>query len=178
MVHFFWVSCKYMTKRFFPAVIVVLGMACCMIACSGPDKAPDAVHDTTLDSFETVTEQPDTVLFWTVSLEKRTKERVFKDTASITEPQSVINGIRSIYPDIDLRFQKISGDTVYLHIDSASVFTNDMGTFGANEYVATVVLNLTSLPHINYVHLDFKEGSHATPGTFARERFSAFSVQE
>lgn len=165
-------------KKSFTLLLILVCTACLSIlSCSGPDKAPEAsVSD--LDSFDVVIIQPDTVLFWTVNLEKRIKERVFKDTISITEPESVINGIRSIYPDIDLQFRKVSGDTMYVHIDSASVFTDDMGTYGASEYIATVVLNLTSLANINYVNLDFKEGSHAAPGVFAKERFSRYKVEE
>ena len=164
-------------KRFFLPAIVVLILGLFIFSCSGPDKGPDT-KQLPIDSFETVTEQPDTVLFWTVNSEKRLKERVFKDTITITEPGSVVNGINSIYPDINLQFRKISGDTIYVHIDSASAFTNDMGTYGANEYIATVVLNLTTLPNVHYVNLDFKEGSHASPGTFPKERYSRYKVLE
>ncbi len=177
MVRIFYGILLAMKKSFSLPVILACIVCLSVLSCSGPDKGPEAsVSD--LDSFETVTEQPDTVLFWTVNSEKRIKERVFKDTITITEPRSVINGIHSIYPAIDLQFQKISGDTIYVHIDSASAFTDDMGTYGASEYIATVVLNLTSLPNINYVNLDFKEGSHATPGTFPKERFSRYKVEE
>ncbi len=159
---------------FFPLILAITVLLS-MFSCSSPDKVPDTKD---VDSVETVTEQPDTVLFWTVNSENRVKNRVFKDTLLITDPQSVINGIKSIYPSVALEFKQISGDTIYLHIDNASVFTDEIGTYGANEYIATVVLNLTSLPNVNYVNLDFKEGSHAAPGTFAKERFAAYKVEE
>lgn len=164
-----------MKKDLYLPLILLATIALSIVSCSAPDKVPEADN---LDSFETVTEQPDTVLFWTVNSEKRLKERVFKDTIIITEPQSVVNGIRSIYPNVDLQFKKVSGDTIFVHIDSASVLTDDMGTYGANEYIATVVLNLSSLPNVNYVDMDFKEGSHASPGTFAKERYRNYTVKE
>ena len=127
---------------------------------------------------ETIMEQPDTVLFWTANIEKKEKVRVYKDTVTITEPQSIINGINSIYPSIRLELLKLSGDTVYTHIDSSFTFANDMGSFGASEYISTVVLNLTMLPGINYVNLDFPVGSHASPGIFAKSSYAGYEEKE
>ncbi|MBX3240362.1 MAG: hypothetical protein KIT80_02070 [Chitinophagaceae bacterium] len=162
-------------KNFYLPASLALIISFSITACSGPDKPAEVKN---IDSFETITEQPDTVLFWTVNVENRIKQRVYQDTITITQPESVVNGIRSIYPDIPLQFNKISGDTVYVSVDSASARIDDMGSFGAGEYIATVVLNLTSLPNINFVNLDIKEGSHAAPGVFAKERFSRYKVQE
>jgi len=151
------------------------------ISCSGPDKPADTGNtsdSTDILEPETVMEQPDTVLFWTVDIEQKVKTRVYKDTMTITEPQSIINGINSIYPSIRLEFLKVSGDTVYAHIDSSSTFANDMGSFGTFEYISTVVLNLTMLPGINYVNFDFREGSHATPGVFAKTSYDAYKEKE
>lgn len=167
-------NCKLLYKLL-PFVFIVF------ISCSGPDKPADT--DNTADSTdisepEIVIEQPDTVLFWTVDIEQKAKTRVYKDTVTITEPQSIVNGINSIYPSIRLEFLKLSGDTVYAHIDSSFTFANDMGSFGASEYISTVVLNLTMLPGVNYVNLDFPEGSHATPGVFAKTSYAGYKEKE
>ena len=149
------------------------------ISCSGPDQsAHPATDSTNLSEPETIVEQPDTVLFWTVNIEQKEKTRVFKDTVAITDPQSIINGINAIYPSVDLEFVKLSGDTVYAHIDSSFTFANDIGSFGATEYIAGVVLNLTMLPNINYVNLDFPEGSHAAPGVFAKSSYAVYKEKE
>lgn len=151
------------------------------ISCSGPDKPADTgntTDSTNVAEPETVMEQPDTVLFWTVDIEQKVKTRVYKDTMTISEPQSIVNGINSIYPSIRLEFLRVSGDTVYAHIDSSFTFANDMGSFGASEYISTVVINLTMLPGINYVNLDFPEGSHATPGVFSKTSYAAYREKE
>ena len=148
------------------------------IYCSAPDKPANTTDSTDISEPETIMEQPDTVLFWTANIEKKEKVRVYKDTVTITEPQSIINGINSIYPSIRLELLKLSGDTVYTHIDSSFTFANDMGSFGASEYISTVVLNLTMLPGINYVNLDFPVGSHASPGIFAKSSYAGYEEKE
>ncbi len=148
------------------------------IACSSPDKPANITDSTALSEPETIMEQPDTVLFWTVNIEQKEKTRVYKDTVAITDPQSIVNGINAIYPSVHLEFVKLSGDTVYAHIDSSFTFANDIGSFGATEYIAGVVLNLTMLPNINYVNLDFPEGSHAAPGVFAKTSYAAYKEKD
>ncbi|PWT97505.1 MAG: hypothetical protein C5B52_13695 [Bacteroidetes bacterium] len=126
----------------------------------------------------TIIDQPDTVLFWTIDDNNKTKTRVFEDTIKITDAKLVINGINSIYPSVKLKWVRTSNDTVYAKIDSASTFTEDMGSFGASEYIATVVVNLTTLDSINYVNLDFPPGSHAAPGTFSKANYKAYSEKK
>lgn len=123
-------------------------------------------------------EQPDTVLFWTVNTALKEKIRVYKDSIIISDPLSIINGINSIYSSPQLEFLKLSGDTVYTHIDSSFNFANDLGSFGASEYISTVVLNLTMLPGVNYVNLDFPVGSHATPGVFAKSSYADYQEKD
>ena len=167
-------NCKLL-YRLLPFVLIVF------ISCSGPDKPANTgntTDSTNVAEPETVMEQPDTVLFWTVDIEQKVKTRVYKDTMTISEPQSIVNGINSIYPSIRLEFLRVSGDTVYAHIDSSFTFANDMGSFGASEYISTVVINLTMLPGVNYVNLDFPEGSHATPGVFSKTSYAAYREKE
>lgn len=154
----------------------IIAMLVALTACSGPDKSvPPAAES---DSVETVMEQPDTVLFWIVDDYKKTKSPVFKDSIEITAPESVVNGINSIYNDIHLKFERRSNDTVYASIDSSFTFSNDMGTAGAAEYLSTVVINLTTLKNVNFVNLQFPVGSHATPGVFSKQSFEKYVVQE
>ncbi|MCO5236937.1 MAG: hypothetical protein M9933_11775 [Chitinophagaceae bacterium] len=148
-----------------------------IIGCSGPDTPAGEQNDAG-DSLEAqvVMEQPDTVLFWTTNTALKEKTRVYDDTITISEPRSIINGINSIYPSIRLAFSKLSGDTVYAHVDSS--FANDLGSFGVSEYISTVVLNLTMLPGINYVNLDFPVGSHAAPGVFAKSSYDDYKEKD
>jgi hypothetical protein len=135
-------------------------------SCSGPDKSAP-VQDTIMD-------QPDTVLFWTVDDYNKIKTRVFQDTIKITDPKPVVNGINSLYPGVKLRLLNVSNDTVYAAIDSAYTLTESMGSFGAAEYLSTVVINLTTLENINFVSLEFIPGSHAMPGVYSKENYTNY----
>lgn len=127
---------------------------------------------------QAIIDQPDTVLFWTIDDYNKTKSQVYKDSLEITDPQTVVNGINAIYPDIRLEYVKMSNDTVYAAIDSAFSFANDIGSSGASEYLSTVVINLTTLKNVNYVNLNFPEGNHASPGVFAKTAFEKYKEKE
>jgi hypothetical protein len=49
-----------------------------------------------------------------------------------------------------------------------------MGTSGAAQYLAEVIINLTSVNKIKYVKIDFDEGSHATPGIWSAKDFNYY----
>ena len=166
-----------MSKKFYIYFIVVFS-AVIMFACTGPDKPADRTAADSTAAEQTIIDQPDTVLFWTVDDYNKIKSQVYKDTVEVTDPQSVVNGINSIYPDIHLEYIRQSNDTVYATIDSAFTFTNDMGSSGASEYLSTVVINLTTLKNVNYINLDFPEGSHASPGVFAKSAFEKYKEKE
>lgn len=69
---------------------------------------------------------------------------------------------------------KISGDTIYTAIKDSEYLGNQMGSTGAEIYVADVVLNLTELPGIKYVNIQMKEGSHVQPGTWSKISFEKY----
>jgi anionic cell wall polymer biosynthesis LytR-Cps2A-Psr (LCP) family protein len=89
---------------------------------------------------------------------------------SLTVPD-LFNYLDSANTNIKLDFIKISGDTIYAKIDDATYLTQQMGTTGAMQYMARTVYNLTELPGIHYVNLNFEEGDHAAPGVFNRDSF-------
>lgn len=145
-------------------------------ACSGPDRKPDVKEGPVEE--EVIVEQPDTVLFWTVDNTNKLKTRVYKDTVAVSDPESVINGINTLYPAMELKFVKKSGDTIYARVDSSAALSSEVGSFGAQEYISAVVLNLTTLDSVNYVNLNFQEGSHAAPGVFSKKSYEAFKEKE
>lgn len=87
---------------------------------------------------------------------------------------SVINNLNAKYPKIILEKLKHSRDTLYTVIKNSEVLGEQMGTTGASEYIATTVLNLTSLPGIRFVKIDMDEHSHVSPGVFSRKQFNEF----
>ncbi len=161
-----------------PGIILLLA-SIAVIACNtGGDKKIQPSDADSLTIEETIVEQPDTVLFWTVDDYNKVKTQVYSDSIGITDPQSVVNGINSIYKDIPLVFVKQSNDTVYAKVDNALTFANDMGSSGAAEYLSTVVVNLTTLKNVNFVNLDFPRGDHASPGVFSKKDYENFKSKE
>jgi hypothetical protein len=63
---------------------------------------------------------------------------------------------------------KVGGDTAYVRVTDDGQLTQQMGTTGATAYLQAVTYTLTSLPTIQYVDFDFKEGDHAIPGKYSR----------
>jgi hypothetical protein len=84
---------------------------------------------------------------------------------------AVIAFQNATYPNVQLVFVKTSGDTLFVKIPSSTILTQQMGTSGASTYMASAVYNLTEIPGIHFVNLDFEEGDHASPGTYSRDSF-------
>jgi len=101
-------------------------------------------------------------------LEMKKVESMGPDSLS---PAAVITYLNSTDSTIKLVLVKTSGDTVYLKRPDAEHLTQQMGSTGSTLYMAQVVYNLTEIPGIKYVNLDFEEGDHASPGTYTRENF-------
>ncbi|MBL0358050.1 MAG: hypothetical protein IPP72_14790 [Chitinophagaceae bacterium] len=84
---------------------------------------------------------------------------------------SMLGMLNSTYPEIQLAMVKTSGDTIFLKIDKSNYLTKQIGSTGAEAYLAEVTYNLTELSGINCVDIRFKQGDHAEPGTYARTDF-------
>lgn len=101
-------------------------------------------------------------------LEMKKVEATGPDTLSAPAVVAYLNTTNS---NVQLALVKISGDTVYLKIPDPIYLTQQMGSTGPTIYLAQVIYNLTEIPGIKYVNLDFEEGDHAAPGTFNRDSF-------
>jgi spore germination protein GerM len=112
---------------------------------------------------------------WQASLNDSTGKMEIKkveatDLDSLS-PASLVAFINKKNSSIHLDIVKTSNDTVFLKIPDATYLTQQMGSSGADMYLAGVIYNLTELPGIKYINLDFEEGDHAAPGTFTRDSF-------
>ncbi|WP_257658179.1 hypothetical protein [Parapedobacter lycopersici] len=76
------------------------------------------------------------------------------------------------YPEIQLRMDRVSNDTAYVRIADAEYLTQQMGSSGATMYLLEATYAYTELPGIRVVHFDFREGDHAIPGAYTRQRFA------
>ncbi len=118
--------------------------------------------------------EPKGYYVWDVNVEKKTLK---KNPAIVTEDiDSVISGLNSQYENILLEKLALRKDTLHLKISNSEYLTNQMGSSGPDQYIAQAVINLVSVPGVKYVHIDFKEGSHAAPGTWSRKDFPGYII--
>ena len=112
---------------------------------------------------------------WVASLNDTTGKMELKKSEATAidslSPASIINFINGKDTNIHLDLTKISNDTIYVKIPNATHLTQQMGSSGAELYMAGVIYNLTELNGIRYVNFDFEEGDHAGPGTYNRDSF-------
>jgi Sporulation and spore germination len=101
-------------------------------------------------------------------LEMKKVEAVGPDSLS---PAAVIKYLNTTNSNVQLVFVKIAGDTAYLKIPDPMYLTQQMGSTGPTLYLSQVIYNLTEIPGVKYVNLDFEEGDHASPGTYNRDSF-------
>ena len=73
-----------------------------------------------------------------------------------------------------LALEVLDGDTAVVSLARASVVTEQMGSTGAQCYLAGVTFSLTSFEAIDHVRFEFKEGSHGAPGRYDRTDFVYF----
>lgn len=92
--------------------------------------------------------------------------------------EPIIGFLNQTNPNIRLEYLRSSGDTVFARIPDASYLTQQMGSTGPIFYLAAVTYNLTEVPGINYVSLEFEEGDHAAPGVWNRQYFERISKEE
>jgi hypothetical protein len=117
-------------------------------------------------------------LIWKLDLENKTVTRNpgFKNSNFTID--SIIKGLNLKYREIPLEKIKLSHDTLYTQIKNSDYLGEQIGSTGAAYYLAEAIMNLTSVSGVNYVNMDFAEGSHASPGVFTRKDFEDFKMQE
>jgi hypothetical protein len=69
------------------------------------------------------------------------------------------------------KITSVQQHTAFVTILYSRRLTQEIGSTGAQEYLAQITLSLTSVPGIHSVDFDFEEGDHASPGTYDRQRF-------
>ena len=91
---------------------------------------------------------------------------------------SLIKGLNVKYENVLLEKLKQSGDTLYTRIADSRYLGNQMGTTGAEIYLADVILNLTTVPGVNYVSIDMEEQSHTQAGVWNKEAFKNYKEKK
>lgn len=160
---------------FFALILFVAGCS------SGTDETEEVVEEEVIDTPAisdvdepgiTVTNKPS---LWTVEYEDQSNSEKLKKPEDIginsLSVADLITALNENFTDIQLKLNKISHDTIFVTIPESDVLTQQMGSTGAYNYMATTVFNLTELDDIKYVKFDFNEGDHSSPGVFSREDF-------
>ena len=115
---------------------------------------------------------------WIIDFDKKTKTRNPHFKQQYLNVDTLIYVLNQVHPDIILDKLKISGDTLFTEIKDSEYLGERIGSNGAFAYIADVVINLTSVKNINFVKIDFEDGSHISPGTWSKKEYRNFkSVQ-
>lgn len=78
------------------------------------------------------------------------------------------------YESPGLALEGMDGDSAVVSLARANEVTEQMGSTGAQCYLAGVTFSLTSFESIDHVRFDIKEGSHGGPGRYDRADFVYF----
>ncbi len=103
-----------------------------------------------------------------------TKEKNPSMRKEILHVDSLILGLNQLNENVFIEKLKISGDTLYTEIKDSKYLGEQMGTTGAEMYLADVVLNLTEVPGVKFVNIQMEERSHIQPGTWSKENFAKY----
>ncbi len=116
----------------------------------------------------------DSHYFWSAELDPK-QGLVMKRTNPVSTDslnvQNMIQFLNMQYPEIILDFEKVTNDSIFVKIKKSNYLTRQMGSSGAEAYMAEATYNLTEIKGINCVSFQFKEGDHASPGVYTRTDF-------
>lgn len=163
-------------------LLTIVCISCIIFSChSNENETKEVPEETVSDTLTATGDSTRTVInhpqIWTVDQGKTGKEKLRKpedvklDTFSSAHLVELIN---NNFPEIHLDLEKISHDTAYVNIPDSKRLTQEIGSTGAESYMASATYTLTELKNIRYVNFSMKEGDHAGPGVFSREDFKRF----
>ena len=162
--------------------IILLAVLAAFISCSGNKEEETNISPKTEEvSDSIVTEQtvlynPETKLYiWKADYDY-TKVQNPTIQPSVLNADSLIKGLNELYENVFLEKEKISGDTIYTYITNSEYLSNQMGSTGAEVYIADAVLNLAEVPGVKYVSIKMKEGSHAQSGVYSKQNFEKYKT--
>ena len=87
---------------------------------------------------------------------------------------SLVNDLNAEWENIKLVLVKASNDTLYVSIPDSDFLGQQMGSAGAQAYMASTTYNLTELKGIRYVNYNMQAGDHVSPGTYSRKSFENY----
>lgn len=146
---------------------------------SNKDKEETNIgEEVVIDSSASVTGRPvynpDSKLYIWRSTYDYKKEKNTAAPATIINADSLIKGLNEYYENVYLEKIKQGGDTLYTTIKEANFLNSQMGSTGAEMYLADVILNLISVPGVKYVNINMEEGDHMKGGIWSADNFKNY----
>ena len=148
-----------------------------LIACNNEGSQKDIPEDTVIVAEETPASAPDRLLW--VSVYDTSKNQFYLkqqrtiNTDTLTTA-SLISDLNAAWENIKLVFVKTSNDTIYVAIPDSKFLGQQMGSAGAQAYMASTTYNLTELKGIRYVNYDMPSGDHISAGIYSRKDFENY----
>jgi hypothetical protein len=159
------------------SIILFLFLLLHLCSCSGEQpssnnsdslKNSSAVGSGTDTSASPQVKHPESV--WTYDDVNSIAVRTGNTKIDTLTPVQLIEFFNATYTDsLQLQYQRINADTIFVRVLNAAYLTQRSGSTGAEAYLMIGTFTLTESPRINYVYFDFEEGDHAVPGTYSRK---------
>ncbi len=155
-------------------ILLLLAVAL-LVACNNSSSDTEVIDDSLAEEANL---PPEERLLWITVYDSAKNEFVLHqqrqpDPAGLTA-EGLIADINAAWPEVQMVLRKVSNDTLYVAIPESDHLTQQMGSSGSADYMATVTYSLTELKGIRYVNYDFKGGDHLGPGVFSRESFKGY----
>lgn len=90
------------------------------------------------------------------------------------DEEELVRALNAKYPEIKIKIDKKSNDTLFVSIPDATYLTQSIGITGATSYLIEATYGFTALKGIHVVNYSFIEGDHALPGPYTRTSFTEF----
>lgn len=156
-------------KRFMYCVLLIAAAACNQ----GGEK-----NATVQDSVTRIPDSASAVIsdahyFWEADLTGKALEikKARVASADSLNPSAILGMLNNEYPELKLELLRSAADTVFIKVGNSEYLTRQLGSTGSEAVLAEITYNLTEAAGIHNVHISFRRGDHATPGTYARTDF-------
>ena len=166
------------TRKFICTLLAIIIFYGCN---SNNDKEAEPAEEIITDTSSSVNPSSDSMhtvinrsLIWTVDQQNPGEEKLKKPETAMPESLSsaqLIEALNNNFPEVHLDLLKVSHDTMYVDIPDSKRLSRELGSTGAENYMASATYTLTELKNVKFVNFKFAPGEHAEPGTYSRDDF-------
>ena len=150
------------TSKFICTLLIVVVFCGCN---SNDDKKAEVTEEEVVtDTSSSVSASSDSMqtivnrsIIWTVDQQNPGKEKLKKPEAAMPDSVSsvqLIEALNNNFPEIHLDLLKISHDTMYVDIPDSKRLTRELGSTGAENYMASATYTLTELKNVKFVNFN------------------------